>query len=154
MKKLLLILSLLTLNKVYASHFEENKRLCDEGNMVGCFNMGYMHMKGIRGATKDEDKALDYFTKACNGGDIDGCLNAGKYFEDGVDVNQDYTIASEFYIKSCDGGEAYACMLLGNLYRDGNGTLERDSTKAAAYYKKVCDHGYSEGCKQYKALAK
>lgn len=154
MKKLLMILSLLILTRSYASHFEENKRLCDEGNTIGCFNMGIMHMKGIRGATKDEDKALVFFRKACHGGDIDGCLNAGKYFEEGIDVKQDYIKAEEFYLKACDGGEAYACMILGNFYRDGNGTLERDTLKAASYFKKVCDYGYSEGCKQFDLLQK
>ena len=111
-------------------------------------------MKGIRGATKDENKALEYFTKACNGGDINGCLNAGKYFEDGTDLKQDYLIASEFYIKACDADEPYACMLLGNFYRDGNGTIERDWIKAASYFKKVCEYGYSKGCRQYEALTK
>jgi hypothetical protein len=154
MKKLFLILSLLILSRVYASHLEENKRLCDEGNMVGCFNMGFMHMKGIRGAAKDEEKALQFFRKACKGGDIDGCLNAGKYFEEGINVKQDYAKAKEFYIRACDGGEAYACMLLGNFYRDGNATIERDSRKAAHYFKKVCEYGYSEGCKQYDSLKK
>jgi len=150
MKKLLLIVSLVT--GLYAAQYEENKRLCDEGNTVGCFNMGFMYMKGIRGAAKDESKALEYFRKACNGGDIDGCLNAGKYFEDGIDVKQDYFTAIEFYTKSCDGGEAYACMILGNFYRDGNGPIERDNTKASAYFKKVCEDGYTEGCRQYESI--
>jgi len=152
MKKLLLIVLILT--GLDAAQYEENKRLCDEGNMVGCFNIGYMYMKGIRGATKDENKALEYFKKACNGGDIDGCLNAGKYFEDGTNVKQDYFIASGFYIKACDADEAYACMLLGNFYRDGNGTIERDREKAAAYFKKVCEYGYNKGCWQYELLTK
>ena len=140
---------LLLITESYASHFEENKRLCDEGNTIGCFNMGILYMKGIRGATKDEDKALKFFRKACNGGDIDGCLNAGKYFEDGKEVKQDYLKAVEFYSKACDGREPYACMILGHIYRDGNGTIERDVMKAAAYFKKVCEYGYREGCKQY-----
>lgn len=147
MKKLFAALLLLT--GANAAQFEDNKRLCSEGNMVGCFNLGTMYMKGIRGADKNEGKALEYFSKACNGGDIDGCLNAGKYMEDGKDMKQDLFKAVEFYTKACNGREAYGCMLLANLYRDGKGVIKPDSSKAAEYYKKVCEEGYREGCKQY-----
>ena len=68
MKKILLIALSFTL--LYSAQYEDNKRLCDEENMVGCFNMGIMYMIGIRGAEKNENKALKYFRKACNGGDI------------------------------------------------------------------------------------
>lgn len=152
MKKLFVIGLLLTVT--YAAMFEDNKRLCDKGNMVGCFNLGVLHMKGFSGAQKNESIALKYFNKACNGGDIDGCLNAGKYFEEGEDVRQDLFKAVEFYTKACDGGEAYACMILANLYRDGKGTIKPDSSIAAGYYKKVCEKGYSEGCKQYNKIRK
>ena len=87
-------------------------------------------------------------------GVIYGCFNAGKYFEDGVDVKKDYLKAVEFYTKACDGGEAYACMILGNIYRDGKAVIVQDSAKAAAYFKKVCEFGYSEGCKQYETITK
>lgn len=152
MKKLFLTLSLLSGS--YAAQYEENTRLCDEGNMVGCYNMGIMYMKGIRGASKNEDQAFAYFKKACQGGDIDGCLNAGKYFEDGIGVKQAYTKAAVFYTIACNGGEAYACMMLGNIYRDGKGTIEHDSQKAAGYFKQVCDFGYSVGCEQYEKIKK
>ena len=147
MNKLVVVLLLLT--GAYAAQFEDNKRLCTEENMVGCFNLGIMYMKGIRGADKDEDKALEYFSKACNGGDIDGCLNAGKYIEEGKDLKQDLFKAVEFYTKACDGGEAYGCMILANLYRYGKRVITPDSKKAAEYYKIVCEKGYSDGCIQY-----
>ena len=152
MKKILWMIVPFTL--LYSAQYEDNKRLCDEGNMVGCFNMGVMYMNGIRGAMKDEKKAYEYFTIACNGGDIDGCFNAGKYYEDGIDVKKDFLKAVEFYTKACKGNEAYACMILGNFYRDGKGVIETDSTKAANYYKKVCELGYSEGCKEFEMLKK
>ena len=152
MKKILWIMVPFTL--LYSAQYEDNIRLCDEGNMVACFNMGVMHMSGIRGAVQDEKKAFEYFSMACNGGDIDGCINAGKYYEDGKEIKQDYLKAVDFYTKACDGREAYACMILGNFYRDGKGVIESDSTKAANYYKKVCELGYSEGCKEFEMLKK
>jgi len=152
MKRLLLIALLIT--GASAALFEDNKRLCDEKNMVGCFNLGIMYMKGIRGAELNESKALEYFRKACNGGDIDGCLNAGKYFEEGKELKQDIFKAVEFYNKACDAGEAYGCMILANLYRDGKGKLKPDHSKAAIYYKKVCEDGYAEGCRQYDKIRK
>lgn len=133
----------------YAAQFEDNQRLCAQKNMVGCFNLGVMYMKGMLGAQKDASKALEYFTKACDGGDIDGCLNAGKYFEDGEEITKDLHLAVTFYTKACDAGEAYGCMILANLYHHGKDTLVKDHKKAAYYYKKVCEEGYSGGCKQY-----
>ena len=152
MKKILWMIVTFTL--LYSAQYEDDKRLCDEGNMVACFNMGVMHMNGIRGAMKDEEKAFKYFSMACNGGDIDGCFNAGKYYEDGTEIKQDYLRAVDFYIKACKGKEAYACMILGNFYRDGKDNIESDRSKAATYYKMVCEYGYREGCKQYELIAK
>jgi TPR repeat protein len=152
MKKILLITLLFT--GLNAAQFEDNKRLCDDdANTIGCYNLGIMYMNGTHGATKDEDKAIEYFRKACNGGDIDGCFTVGKYFEDGIGVKKDLHKSIEFYTKGCDGEDAFSCMTLGIFYRDGKGVQE-DHLKAAEYFKKVCDSGYSEGCKQYEILKK
>ena len=147
-------LSLLILTGCNAALFEDNKRLCVEDNMVACFNLGIMYMKGIRGAEKSESIALEYFRKACNGGDIDGCLNAGKYFEEGEEVRKDLFKAVEFYYKACEGKEPYACMVLGDFYRERKEVIKKDRSKALYYYKKVCEDGYSIGCSEYDKLRK
>ena len=59
-------------NKEYDKAAELFKKVCDGGEMRGCYNLGVMYTNG-NGVEKDLGKAVQLFKKACDGGNIHGC---------------------------------------------------------------------------------
>ncbi len=49
------------------------------------------------------------FKKACDMGNIEGCLRLGYLYENGKGVTKNYTKAAQLYDKSCDMGNAEGC---------------------------------------------
>ena len=108
------------------------------------YNLGIMYGKGD-GVAQDYAKAVELFTKACDGGYAGGCFNLGFMYYKGDGVAQDYAKAVELYTKACDGGSAGGCFNLGTMYDNGDGVAQ-DYAKAVELYTKACDGGYASGC--------
>ena len=53
----------------------------------------------------DYQKAAELIKKACDSGEVRGCLGLGILYQKGQGVKQDYQKAAQFYQKACDGGE-------------------------------------------------
>ena len=45
---------------------------CHKGNEKACLNIGHIYSNGL-GVAPDESKALEFYQKACNGGNTEGC---------------------------------------------------------------------------------
>ena len=101
----------------------------------------------------DIKKAVEFFTKACDGGSADGCLNLGFAYISGEGVKQDNFKAVELFTKACDGGNAEGCYFLGVMHADGLG-MKKNSQKALELYGKACDMKSENGCKNYASLKK
>ena len=63
-----------TAEKYYNKLYE-----CDSGNAKACGFLGFIHELGF-GRNKDYLNAVNYYTKACDGGDSGGCYNLGYMF--------------------------------------------------------------------------
>ncbi|MDR2100647.1 MAG: hypothetical protein LBP40_07480 [Campylobacteraceae bacterium] len=46
-------------------------------------------------------KSVQHYEKECAAGDTDACRTAGYFYEDGINVKQDYKKAANFYAKAC-----------------------------------------------------
>ena len=112
--------------------------------------LGFMLASGV-GATKNEPQAIGLFRKACDGGELRGCLGLGSMFESGQGVAKDEAQAAKLYRKACDAGNMAGCTDLGNLTASGRG-VAKDEAAGFALYKKACDGGDMNGCVNY-ALA-
>ncbi len=90
--------------------------------------------------TGDDNKALDYLSRACLRGSTELCMDSALKYYEGDDSK-----AAELWAKACDGGNARGCTSLGFMYDKGVG-VDQDNTKAAAFYKQGCDGGNAWGC--------
>lgn len=77
MKKISLTAIMLTVG-LRATAFDYAKNVCDNGGMKGCSAVGLAYRNGYGGVIQNYSKAKEYYRKACDLGDADGCK---KYAE-------------------------------------------------------------------------
>ncbi len=147
---LLLIGTLGVVDFASAQTPEELTKACQQGNAVGCFNLGVMYYNG-QGVTQDNFKAVEFYQKTCDGQEAMGCFNLGVMYEKGDGVTQDHFKAVELYRQACDGKNALGCINLGYLYSVGKGVTQ-DYFKAAELWRQACDGKDAMGCKNYARL--
>lgn len=141
MKKLILIFAIFA---IYGSvafgldiGIEKNKKLCDSGSAVNCFNTGFL--LGYS-ESKAENQSIKYYKKACDLGIAEGCDYLGHRYNllDGVKTTY-------YYSKACDLGYAISCKKLGFSYALGGisakNNIKSDRSKYAEYLNKACDLG-------------
>ncbi|MDI1444160.1 SEL1-like repeat protein [Polyangium sp. 6x1] len=116
---------------------------CDRGEALGCAALAEMAESG-KGVSKDPNRALELYIKACDGGHLSSCTK-GLTLIDGAGVEKNDARAAALYGKACDGGSLASCTVVGNLYADGRG-VAKDEARAAALYEKACDGGNLGGC--------
>ena len=64
----------------------------------------------------DSVKALDYYKRAADLGNVEACLNVGADYRDGIVVNQDYAKALEYYTKAAEKGNPIGYINVGTIY--------------------------------------
>ena len=63
---------------------------CARGDALACAAAGESyHLANIKGVRQDKFKAVELFTKACDGGNAIGCFNLGVMYSNGEGVRQD-----------------------------------------------------------------
>ena len=58
----------------------------------------------------DSNKALDFYNKACQGGEKEGCSAAG-----GIYLDNDPQKARELFNKACEQNDGYSCGMIGSI---------------------------------------
>ncbi|MDR0665862.1 MAG: hypothetical protein LBF71_00460 [Campylobacteraceae bacterium] len=83
MKKTLFLLTLLlSFGFCETSDFEIFKKAYDDGDVKGCFNLGFSYCNG-KGVKQDFKKAKEYFGKACGLRFQKGCVDYKTLNEQG-----------------------------------------------------------------------
>jgi TPR repeat protein len=65
---------------------------------------------------QDAARAIAFYQKACDGGEMLGCSNLGVFYEQGTGGIRDAAKAAALYQKACDGGSMLGCNNLGAAY--------------------------------------
>ena len=117
---------------------------CNRDQSWACHNLGWSYQQGD-GVAKDQEKANEYFLKACELGERTSCRNMGNSYVRGRGVDRDREKAAEFYRKACLGGDATSCRQLSIAYRLGKG-LNENPTAAELYGEKACAGGMQQSC--------
>jgi TPR repeat protein len=73
---------------------EYYKRGCDEGDAVGCTNLGVIYWNG---SPRNDSHAVELFERGCRNDDSDGCRDLGFMYRHGYGVSKDETRAVELY---------------------------------------------------------
>ena len=71
--------------------------------------------------TQDLAKAKDLFTRACDGGEMNGCYGLGRLYYGGLGVTKDNQQALNLWQKTCDANISQGCYNLAFLYVSGDG---------------------------------
>jgi uncharacterized protein len=91
------------------------------------------------GVTKDKAIATPLFKKACDGGNMRGCINLGNLYSHGKVSAQDLKTAARLYTKACNCGDAIGCCNLGSMYGDGMSVAEKHEDSNPLLQKSVGD---------------
>lgn len=67
----------------------------------------------------NENKALELWSQACDGGNMEGCYKMGKLYFNRAGAKQDKRQAKVLFKKACDGGHSLGCTFYGVLDKAG-----------------------------------
>ena len=87
---------------------------CNNRNMDGCNNLGFMYSSG-RGVNRDFEEAARFHRLACNGGNVAGCYNLGVMSLNGRGVSRDYREAVRRFRSACIDEYENSCELKDRL---------------------------------------
>ena len=93
-------------------------------------------------------RAVHWFRKAANQGDVSSQYSLGWYYNFGKGVEKNYELAAYWYEKSAAHGDQLAQYHLGLLYLHGHG-VEQSETKSKYWIEKSGKSSCScNGCKE------
>jgi TPR repeat protein len=95
-----------------------------------------------KGVEKNVPLALEFLTKAANGGRMGAATRLGVLFATGIqNVPQNDTLAVEWWQKAANGGDVQAQQNLGLAYEEGMFGLASHKRCARVYYKAAAKQG-------------
>ena len=110
-------------------------------------NTGYFYEKGM-GVAIDLEKALYWYEKAANKGDIYGMRNTAIFYLDGKGCNVDKEKGMYWLTKAAEGGHPAALVSLGYKYEQGD-LVQQSYQKAYQYSLAYEDDRYDELTQQF-----
>lgn len=115
------------------------KKQCETfKNSGSCIVLGRMYKEGNGVSLVDDEEAVRYFKKACDSGDLLGCVEEGRMHEVGKGTPKNVDKAVKLYGRACDGKQPIGCRELAGNYFSGDG-VTKDVPKALDLYQKACD---------------
>lgn len=124
----------------YAKIYDEIK---DIANSNSCYQLGIMYQFGYY-LTKDINKALDYYTRCANCGNLNGNYSIGVIYYQYHNLNKESEAFSNWEL-AAKRGHAGACNELGYIYQYGKCDVEININKAFEYYQKSAIKGDPKG---------
>jgi len=88
---------------------------CQKGELRACADLGMRYFGGSAGVAQDYGKALEYFTKGCNGDDAHSCFGLAAQYANGLGVPMAKQQAVLLLKKACELGLGDACGLAQTL---------------------------------------
>lgn len=117
---------------------------CGAGDGVSCFLLGYIRNRGL-GVAKDDNMALEFFSKSCSSGFPRGCSRLGESYFYGEGTRPDLGKAMQFFETACQNQFALGCMNAGQLYLRGY-LGARNEDAARARFQQACGLGFRPAC--------
>lgn len=96
---------------------ERFDQACGLGHATACFNAGVLLYRERGARPGENERAVDYFKRACDGQQPAGCLRLGIATLHGHGCAADPTLARGLFDRACTGGEADGCAAAQQLAR-------------------------------------
>ncbi|PSN55222.1 Cytochrome c oxidase assembly factor 7 [Blattella germanica] len=128
------------------------KTNCDDYNYGrSCYRFGSYKLVGKGEQKMDLDEAYNYYSKGCELGISESCLNAGLMcIANGPHAKKvkDYEKGLQHLEKGCDANHPFCCYYIGGLYIPGlaEANIKKDMEKARKYSEKACELGNLYAC--------
>lgn len=113
--------------------------LAEKDDPVAQYVVGLLYEHGIH-LEVDIDKAIQWWSKAADGGNKDAQETMGGVYADGQYRPIDYEKAFLYYKKAAEQGQPYALFNLGLMYEHAQ-FVEQNYQKACEYYEKAAQNG-------------
>lgn len=123
---------------------ERLEQECLEGRFVSCFDIGWKY-ENVRDVIRDDARAVQFYNRACGGGDMRACTNLGFMYEDGRGVTRDDARAVQLYNQGCNGGDMNGRNGLGIMFDRGE-AVDQDHARAMELYRRACALGLQTTC--------
>lgn len=139
-------------------HTIGNEHKCNDNDAEACYGLAISYEFGTEGhgiffsIQKDEQKQIQYFSKACDLGKLPGCVALGNIYSTGDIIKKDEYKAVELFNKAANGGDSWGYASLADAHVRGIGGLVQSTSKAKDLYAKGCDVGdeiSKESCIRY-----
>lgn len=95
-----------------------------EGDPEATFKLGYCYQLGVGGLKKDSRKAVEFYNKAIDKGQVKAMVSLGVLTLDGDGVIKNEIAAFDLFSKANDKGDAIAKYHVGCCYFDGRGVRQ------------------------------
>jgi TPR repeat protein/DNA-directed RNA polymerase subunit RPC12/RpoP len=136
------------LGKIYLSEdgfkdikkgLELERKAADKNYAPAQFDIGLKYWLGSHGITQDYNKAIEWYQKADDNGEILASQTLASIYYKGENVPKDYKKAFQLYQKAAEFWPP-AQKALGTMYDKGEG-VSQDYGKAIEWYQKALDNG-------------
>ena len=119
MIKILTFLLLLSISLFGNNQLTDNNKLCNEGSLVSCVDLGVMYFTA-NGVKEDIKKSEELFTKACKGRVAKGCFYLGYLYKRGGNgIKKDKLKAKLAFGRACNIGSERSCIQFRRLEAKG-----------------------------------
>lgn len=123
-----------------AEEYPDLRDHCVAGDPQECEALATQYTRDLSASDRDQ-KALFYYSMACDGGDRYGCRFAGSMYTYGaIDVQRDVVRGMSLLNLACEEGEPTACNYLAQIFRGGDFGAPNEAL-AMQYAWRACDAG-------------
>lgn len=113
--------------------FQITEYQAQRGNSAAMFKIGLLYYYGLRGLRRNHTKALHWFSKAVEKGDMRSMEFLGEIYVRGAGVERNYTKAFEWLSRAAKQQYYSAYNGLGYLYVKGHGVEKKNLTKVSSF---------------------
>lgn len=125
----------------YATAERALRKAALKGDLRAQNNLGYLYENGL-GIAQDYTQALQWYSRAAEGGLADAQYNLATLYHYGRGVAQNHKAAFEWFSESAGAGFADAQYMMGESLRAGWGT-DKDGVSALSWYLKAAKKAHA-----------
>ena len=115
----------------------------DEGNAQSQYELGWAYRFGNLGLREDVSKAIYYYTKAAEQGNLQACGRLFHCYYEGSGVEKSFEKALPYLKFLADHKQPQFLDYLGEFFEKGYGGLKQSYQEAFKYYKQAADQGHA-----------